>query len=388
MERDFSFQNPTRIHFGKKSLEKLAPELSAFGSKILLVTGGGSVRRTGLYGQIMEILEAAGKTVEELSGVPSNPTAAKVYEGIKLARRQEPDLILAVGGGSVIDCAKVVAAGALHEEDFWQSFFVEHKQPQKALPLGVVLTMAGTASEMNGSAVITDEDTKIKAGMGSDQLYPVFSLLNPELTYTVPQNQMVSGICDILSHIMETYMSPSDEDNLSDDLAEAVMAAIIRAAPVAVENPKDYTARSNIMWGATLGLNGILEGSKRGDWMVHQLEHQLGAYTNCPHGLGLAALSGSYYRVVLPHAPDRFYRFAVNVWGVDPKLGDRQAVGLAGIEAMENFFRSIGAPTSLRELGMSSDAQLDEIADSVGRLRGAYLKLTREQAREIFHASF
>lgn len=379
MQYDFSYQNLTRIHFGKQALSYLEPELSAFGERVLLVTGGGSVKRTGLYARIRKILSAAGKQVTDLEGVPSNPTASKVYEGIALCRRQMPDLILAVGGGSVIDCAKAVACGALSPKDFWQAFYLNREAPRAALPIGVVLTMAGTGSEMNGGSVITHEETKIKTATESGLLYPVFSILNPELTYTVPREQMVSGICDILSHLMETYMSPSDEENLSDDLAEAIMKAVIRAAYRAVENPQDYTARSNLMWGATLGLNGLLEGSKRGDWMVHQIEHQIGAYTNCPHGLGLAVLSAGYYRLVCPEAVDRFYRFAVNVWGIDPEGKEREAVAKEGIDALERFFREIGAPASLGELGLTKQSPLEEIANSVKRLRGGYLSLTHEQ---------
>lgn len=383
MEYDFSFQNPTRIHFGKHALDYLEPELSRFGSRVLLIYGGGSVKRTGLYDMIMKQLKHSKKKVSELSGVPSNPTASKVYEGICLAKTFQPDLILAVGGGSVIDCAKVIAAGALTHQDFWETFFLRRTKPMDALPIGVVLTMVGTGSEMNGGAVITHEESKLKTSTESGLLYPVFSILNPELTYTVPKEQMVSGICDIISHILEVYMSPSDEENLSDDLAEAILGNVIRSARRAVENPRDYTARSNLMWGATLGLNGLLEGSKRQDWLVHQIEHQIGAYTNCPHGLGLSAISANYYRLVCPHAEDRFFRFATNVWKIDPQGKSRGAVARLGIDALETFFREIGACTSLRELGMDETSPIDEIAASCKRLRGGYLSLTHEQIRKL-----
>lgn len=379
MEYDFSFQNPTRIHFGKHSLDYLEPELSRFGPRVLLVYGGGSVKRTGLYEIILKQLKRSRKKVFELSGVPSNPTASKVYEGISLAKKVDPDLILAVGGGSVIDCAKAVAAGALTHQDFWETLFLRREKPMNALPIGVVLTMAGTGSEMNGGAVITHEESKLKLSTESALLYPIFSILNPELTYTVPKEQMVSGICDIMSHILEIYMSPSDEDNLSDDLLEALLVSIIRSAQRAVKDPKDYTARSNLMWGATLGLNGIFEASKRQDWMVHQIEHQLGAYTNCPHGLGLSAISANYYRLVCPHAEARFFRFATNVWKINPEGKTRSEVAHMGIDALEAFFREIGACTSLRELGMDESSPIDEIAYSCRRLRGGYLSFTHEQ---------
>lgn len=383
MEFSFSLQNPTRIHFGKDALEHLPWELSHFGERVLLVYGGGSIKQSGLYDDILRILGSSGKQVGELSGVSSNPTAAKVYEGIALARAQKPNLILAVGGGSVIDCAKAISAGALSSQDFWQHFCIEKQSATKAIPIGVVLTMAGTGSEMNGSAVVTQEESCIKTSMYSSLLYPVFSLLNPQLTFTVPKEQMVSGICDIVSHILEIYVSPSDSDCLSDDLAEAILKNVIRSAYRAVQNPCDYEARANIMWGATLALNGLLEGSKQQDWMVHQLEHQIGAYTNCPHGLGLAAVSCNYYRLVQPLAIRRFCRFATNVWGIDPEGKSSQELGLSGISALEFFFRDLGAPTCLRELGMDESSPIDEIADSCIRLRGAYRSFCHADLRKL-----
>lgn len=383
MEYDFSYQNPTRIHFGKDALQKIPQELSCFGENVLLVYGTGSIKSTGLYDTMIDILRRAGKEVSELSGVTSNPTADKAYEGIALAREQKPDLILAVGGGSVLDCAKVIAAGALYDGDFYEQFFVKRAEAQSAIPLGTVLTMAGTGSEMNGNAVLTHTERRRKSGMFSECVYPVFSILNPELTFTVPKDQMVSGICDILSHILEIYVSPSDGDNLTDDLAEAMIRNLIRSAYRALENPQDYAARANIMWGATLALSGLLDGSKQQDWMVHQIEHQIGAYTNCPHGLGLAAVSGNYYRLLLPYAPWRFSRFATNVWGIDPSGKTQEELGELGIRAMEDFFRALGAPTTLKELGMDESAPLDEIADSCRLLPGGYHRVTHRELRKL-----
>ncbi len=383
MSYGFSFQNPTRIHFGEDALRHLPGELARFGPRVLLVYGGGSIKRTGLYENIMSLLKQAGKTVFELSGVPSNPTMKEVGEGIAIAKREKPDLVLAVGGGSVIDCAKAVCAGALTHLDPWTHFFVEHQPPQAALPLGTVLTMAGTGSEMNGGSVVTDTATKCKTSMMSGLLYPVFSILNPVLTYTVPKEQMVSGICDIMSHVLEIYTSPSDEDLLSDELAEAILRNLIRAAYRAVKDPQDATARANIMWGATLALGGLLEPGKRQDWMVHQIEHQIGAYSNCPHGLGLAAISANYYRLVQPYAPARFARLAARVWGLSPEGKTEDALGLAGIDAMENFFRDLGAPTNLRALGLDETWPLDEIADSCTRLRGGYRSFEKEDLRKL-----
>lgn len=387
MQYDFSFQNPTRIHFGRSALSHLEPELKAFGPRVMLVLGTGSVRRTGLYDKVIEHVRKAGKEVVELWGVTSNPTAAKVYEGLALAKSFSPDLILAVGGGSVIDCAKAIACGALTEKDFWQTFYMDGEVTQKALPLGVVLTMVGTGSEMNGNSVITNEESKLKNATWSGALYPVFSLLDPELTYTVPKDQMVSGICDILIHILETYMSPSDQENLSDDLAEAIMKNVIRAARMAVKNPEDYTARSNLMWGATLGLNGLLSPSKNGDWMVHQIEHQIGAYTACPHGLGLAAIAASYYRRILPEAVERFKRFALQVWDIDPRGKEDLTIAQEGVSALESFFREIGATTRLGQLGLSEASPLDEMADTVTILTNGYHEWTHLEIRALLRES-
>lgn len=388
MDFGFSFQNPTRIHFGRGALDKLPDELAKVGKQVLLVYGTASLKKTGVYDQIMTILRDAGKNVAEVSGVSSNPTAQQVYDGIAIARAHKTNFILAVGGGSVLDCAKAIALGTCFAGDFWQHFYLNGAQPEQALPLGTVLTMAGTGSEMNGGAVITHEETKRKEGYQHGLLYPVFSILDPVLTYTVPKNQMVSGICDILSHIMECYMSPSDGDILSDDLAEAMMRNVIRAAYRALENPENYEARANIMWCATLALSGLLDPAKRQDWQVHQIEHQIGAYTACPHGLGLAAISSNYYRVILPHAPARFARFAKNVWALDGAGLTDKALGAAGIDALERFFQDLGAPTTLRALGMDERYDLDEIADSCHRYPGGYHRLRAEELRALLHATY
>lgn len=383
MSYNFSFQNPTRIHFGADALDHLPAELSHYGPRVLLVYGSGSILRTGLYETIQQILKQAGKTVSELSGVTSNPTMEKVREGISLAKRDKPDLVLAVGGGSVLDCAKGICAGACTEEDIWTQFYIGTGTPKAALPLGTVLTMAGTGSEMNGGSVVTDTASKRKTGMMGSVLYPVFSILNPQLTYTVPKEQMVSGICDVLSHILEIYTSPSDEDILSDELAEAILRNLIRAAHRAVKDPQDETARANIMWAATLALGGLLEPGKQQDWMVHQIEHQIGAYTNCPHGLGLAAISSNYYRQVQPHAPARFARLAERVWNLSPAGKSVDELGRLGIDAMEDFFRALGAPTNLRGLGMDETWPLDEIADSCNRLHGGYRSWSDADLRKL-----
>ncbi len=379
MSFEFSYQNPTRIHFGENALENLPFELSIFGEKVLLVYGTGSIKRTGIYDTVMECLLKAGKTVKELSDVTSNPTASKVYEGIALSNSFQPDLILAVGGGSVIDCAKAIAVGACTTKDFWDTFFVKRESPEDALPVGVVLTMAGTGSEMNGGAVITNELEKKKYSTQHGYMYPVFSILNPKYTYSVPQEQMVSGICDIISHLMETYCSPSDDDIITDALIEAILKNTLSSARIAVKDPYNYTARSNLMWGAMLALNGILDFGKMEDWMAHQIEHQIGAFTACPHGLGLSAISANYYRRVLPYAPNRFARFATNVFGISSEGKTETQLGYEGIDALESFFKEIGAATTLSELGLTTESPLREMANSCRRLQGGYRKWTKDE---------
>ena len=279
MKRDFEFFNPTQVFFGRSAMENLGAVLSQYGDRVLLAYGGGSIRENGIYDQVMEVLRACGKTVTEFSGILPNPTYAKALEGGALARACQADLILAVGGGSVIDCAKAVAIAAVEEGDLWNKYW-EGKQPLDCVPLpvGAILTMVGTGSEMDGDSVLTNEETKRKTSCWDYAIYPQFAILNPEFTFSVPEYQMVSGIFDTLSHIMEIYLSPEDEDNISDDFAEALMRSILRNTPVAIANPRDYVARSNLMWASSLALSGILAPSKQEDWEVHQIQHQIAAY--------------------------------------------------------------------------------------------------------------
>ena len=383
----FKFQNPTRIYFGEGAIKKLAGELNKYGKNILLAYGKGAIKREGIYDSVVKILAENGKNITELPGIMANPTAEKVREGIKLCKENSIDFILAVGGGSAIDCCKAIAAGSMIEGDFWEEFFERNFVPKKAIPIGTVVTMSGTASEMNGNAVITNEELKIKEGFGSPAVYPQFSILDPTYTYSLPQYQMVSGICDIMSHIMEQYFSGSD-DNVSDDLSEALMKSIIKNARIAVQNPRDYTARSNIMWGATLALNGILGLAKTQDWEVHQIEHQLGAYYDVAHGMGLAAVTATYLRFIYKDGLGKFRQFAVNVWGVDPANKTDEQIALEGIDCLEAFFKEIGATTSLRELNIPDRSKLDEIADSCNVLNGGYRALSHDDIKKILNDCF
>ena len=389
MKRDFEFFNPTQVFFGRSAMENLGAVLSQYGDRVLLAYGGGSIRENGIYDQVMEVLRACGKTVTEFSGILPNPTYAKALEGGALARACQADLILAVGGGSVIDCAKAVAIAAVEEGDLWNKYW-EGKQPLDCVPLpvGAILTMVGTGSEMDGDSVLTNEKTKRKTSCWDYAIYPQFAILNPEFTFSVPEYQMVSGIFDTLSHIMEIYLSPEDEDNISDDFAEALMRSILRNTPVAIANPRDYVARSNLMWASSLALSGILAPSKQEDWEVHQIQHQIAAYYPSAHGMGLAAVSPAYYRLVCPHGLPRFRRFAVNVWGVDPAGKSDREVALAGIDAMAAFIRDSRMTPNLRALGIPDESRLAEIAATCNLRRGGYYTLTREDVLQVLRESF
>ena len=356
MKFDFTYYNPTKIYFGKNSLDNLSGELSNYGKTVLLMYGKGSVKKSGLYDKITEILKNADKTVVELSGIKSNPSYSQLLEGAKLVKENNVDLILAVGGGSVIDCAKGISVSAYCESDPWQKYWVDFADiDNKIVPVGSVLTMAGTGSEMNGGSVITNEEAKLKNGrVFPSEVNPKFSILNPEYTYTVPKYQMASGIFDTMSHLMEQYFSGED-DNTTDYVLEGVMRSLIHSAKAAIKNPQDYEARSNIMWSATIGLNTITGLSKQQDWEVHMIEHQVGAYTDCAHGAGLAAISVPYYKYICSFGIDKFVRFAKNVWSINTDGMDKNAAAAAGIEKLREFIVEIGMPLTLRELGATED---------------------------------
>lgn len=356
MINDFTYYNPTKIYFGKSSLENLEAELKNYGKNVLLVYGKNSIKRIGLYDEVIKTLEKCGKNVVELAGINSNPRYSQVLEGGRLVRENNVDLILAVGGGSVIDCSKAISVSAYAKGDPWKRYWIDFEPvDNKLVPVGAILTMTGTASEMNGGSVITNEDEKIKTGRVFDaSVNPKFSILNPEYTYSVPERQMVSGIFDIFSHLMEQYFS-GDDDNTTDYVIEGVIKSLIKSSRVAKKDPKNYEARSNIMWCATLGLNTITGVSKTQDWEVHMIEHQLGAYTDCPHGLGLAVISVPYYKYIYKYGLDKFVRYAENVWGVDAVGKTKEKVALEGIDKLAEFIKEMGIPATLRELGATEE---------------------------------
>ena len=384
---DFTYYNPTRIHFGKDSLSKLKEELKNFGETVLLMYGKSSIKKIGLYDEIIKILNASGKKVVELSGVMSNPTYKKVLEGGELVRNNKVDFILAVGGGSVIDCAKAISVSAYCEGDAFKRYWMNFEPiTNKIIPVGSVLTMVGTGSEMNGGSVITNEELKIKNGrVYSSEVYPKFSILNPEYTFSVPQYQMVSGIFDIISHLMEQYFS-GDDNNTTDYVIEGLLRSVIDNARVAIKNPEDYEARSNIMWSATLALNTIAGLSKTQDWEVHMIEHQLGAYTDCAHGMGLAAISIPYYRYIYSYGLDKFVRFAKNIWNVSEEGKDKDDIAKEGLNCLEAFIKECEMVTSLRELGATKE-MLPLIAKST-ILGGGYKKLNAEEILTILEECY
>ena len=358
MNGNFVYYNPTKLYFGEDALNFLGDELKNYGPVVLLNYGSGSVKRNGIYDQVVAILQQAGKTIVENPGVMSNPTLEKLREGIQIARDNQVDLILALGGGSVCDYSKAVAAAVYCEGDFWDKFYLKQQQPdadQKILPVGCVLTMAGTGSEMNAGTVITDAEHTFKVGHVFDaRLMPKFSILNPRFTMTVPDEQMKAGIYDIMNHIMEQYFSDFD-DNTSDYLSEGLMRGLIVASRKAVKDPQDYEARSNIMWTATWALNTLLGLGKREDWMVHMIGHSVGAWTHAPHGYCLAAVSMAYYKRAMQNGMPKFARFARNVWGINTDgMTDEQAA-TAGMDALKAWMLEIGLPLTIGELGATPD---------------------------------
>lgn len=387
MNLDFTYQNPTTIYFGKNALDNLSSELANYGDTIMLAYGKGAIKKNGLYDQIISILKKSGKTIVELSGIMANPTYEKVMEGAALVRDNNVDLILAVGGGSVIDCAKAISISAYCEGDAFSRYWLQFEPvDNKIIPVASILTLAGTGSEMNGGSVITNEEMKIKTGrVFPANVNPKFSILNPEYTFTLPIYQMVSGIFDMMSHLMEAYFSGED-DVTSDYLIEGLMSSIIHSAKIAVNNLNDYEARSNLMWSSTLAMNPIMGLSKTQDWEVHMMEHQLGAYTDCAHGMGLAAISLPYYRYIYQFGLDKFVRFATQVWGVDETGKTKEEVALEGIDAMEKFVKECGIVTNLKELG-ATEEMLPLIANSTVLL-GGYKVLTAEEILDILKTAY
>ena len=386
---NFIYSNPTKLYFGDQAQKNLAEALKPFGPTVLLTYGGGSIKKNGIYEDMLAALEEAGKTVVELPGVMPNPTVEKLLEGVKVAREHDVDLILAVGGGSTIDYAKGVAVAAGYDGDAWEHFWVNEADPApdaKIIPVGAVLTMAGTGSEMNGGSVITHTGQKLKIGkVFGEEVFPKFAILNPCYTFSVPQWHMVAGIYDVMSHILEQYFS-GDDDNTSDYMAEGLMRSLIVASRSAVRNPQDYEARSNIMWTSTWALNTLIGMGKAQDWMVHMIGQAIGAYTDATHGMTLSGVSVAYYKFIMDAGLHKFARFARNVWNIPAEGRSERELAEAGIEALGAWIREIGASTEITSLGVTED-MLEGIADATFIMTDGYKVLSHEDVVEILRRS-
>ena len=384
---NFSYSNPTKLYFGEDSLNYLNEELPKYGKNVQLAYGGGSIKKNGIYDKVMEILKANGKNVFEDGGVMPNPTVEKLYEGVKIAREHKADLILAVGGGSVCDYAKAVSISVHCEEDPWEKYYLRMENvDNEIIPVGCVLTMVGTGSEMNGGSVITNHETKLKIGhVFGENVFPKFSILNPTFTFTLPKYQMTAGFFDIMSHILEQYFSGED-DSTSDYIMEGLLKSLIHSSRTAIKNPADYEARSNIMWIATWALNTFVAKGKTTDWEVHMIGQSIGAYTNATHGMTLSAVSLPYYRFLLPYGLQKFKRYAVNVWDVNPDGKTDEETAEEGLSSMESYMKELGLVMNIRELGVTEE-MLPGIADGTFVMEGGYKVLTHDDIITILKKS-
>ena len=397
MRGNFMYYNPTKLYFGLDSLNNLKVELNNYGNNVVLIYGGGSIKKSGLYDKVINILKECNKNVFEISGVMSNPTTEKLYEGIEVARCHKADLLLAVGGGSVIDYAKGVSASVnldMNTDPWGYYYLLQNECTVKPIPVGTILTMVGTGSEMNGGSVITNKEQNLKIGKVFDyNLFPKFTILNPELTYTVPRYQMVAGIFDIMSHIMEQYFSDDDE-NTSDYIMEGLMRSLIQSSRVAIKNPNDYDARSNIMWTATWALNTFVGKAKKQDWNVHMIGQAIGAITNATHGMTLSSISIPYYCYVLPFGLLKFKKFALNVWNVNPfgkKDGNPYAksdleIAKEGLTAMSDWMKELGLVMHISDLGITPEL-IEKVLDATFLIDSGYTNLSKDEVREILKES-
>lgn len=382
---NFTFQNPTRIIFGKGTESQVGAETRKYADKILLHYGGGSIKKSGLYDRVVKSLKDAGIEFVELAGVRPNPRLSLVRQGIEICRKEGIRFILAVGGGSVIDSAKAIAVGVPYEGDVWD-FYVGKAQVKEALPVGVVLTIPAAGSESSPSSVITNEDGWYKRGLTTDHIFPRFAIMNPELTYTLPNYQTACGAADIMAHIMERYFTNTRDVELTDRLCEAGMKTLINNVPKALANPSDYAARAEIMWTATVAHNNLLGTGREEDWASHGIEHEISGIYDIAHGAGLAIVFPAWMQYVYKHDVQRFAQFAVRVWDVDYNFFNPEETALKGIQKLKEFFSSIGLPVSLREAGID-DIRLEEMAekctDSDTHTVGNFVKLNKQAVYDI-----
>lgn len=384
---NFTYSNPTKLYFGENALDNLGAELKNYGKNVLFCYGGGSIKKNGIYDKVVEILNECGRVIIEDGGVMPNPTSEKLLDGCKKAREGKADFILAVGGGSVCDYAKAVSVSVHCNEDPWDKYYLRMEDvDNEIIPVGCVLTMVGTGSEMNGGSVITNHEQKLKIGhVFGDNVFPKFSILNPIFTYTLPKYQMVAGFYDIMSHILEQYFS-GDDDNTSDYIMEGLLKSLIHSSRIAIENPTDYEARSNIMWIATWALNTLVACGKSTDWMVHMLGQSVGAYTDATHGMTLAAVSIPYYKFIMPYGLAKFKRYAINVWNVSPDGKTDEEIALEGLFCMESWMKEIGLVMNIRDLGVTDD-MIDGIAKGSFIMDGGYKVLNHDEIVDILKES-
>lgn len=385
---NFSYCNPTKLYFGEDALENLIVELAKYGNNVALVYGSGSIKKNGIYDEIMDILKSAGKTVSEIAGVMPNPTVHKLYEGVEIARTHKVDFILAVGGGSVVDYAKALSVSIHCEEDPWEKYYARFEEPVcEIVPVGVVLTMVGTGSEMNTGAVIIYPEKKLKIGhvFTDERIMPKFSILNPRYTMSLPKNQMIAGIYDIFNHICEQYFSGED-DNTSDYISEGLMKSVIHSSRIAIKDKNDYEARSNLMWSATWALNTLVSRGKSTDWMVHMIGQSVGACSNATHGMTLSAVSLPYYKMIMPYGIRKFARFAVNVWDISPDGKNEEELAKEGLSAMEAWMEELGLAMKLSEIGVTME-MIDDIVNGTLIMEGGYKVLSKEDVRKVLMQS-
>lgn len=366
--KNFNYSIPTKIFFGEGKIEVLGKEIKKYGTKILLAYGGGSIKKNGIYDEVIKILKDEDIQFWELGGIEPNPRIDSVREGIKICRENDIDLVLAVGGGSTIDCSKVIAAGFYYDGDPWD-LVIKKAKIKKALPIASILTLSATGSEMDASAVITNLETKQKIGIGHPAIMPKFSILDPTYTFTVPKHQTAAGIADIMSHTLENYFTLNDGAYLQDRLAEAVLKTCINYGRLAIDEPTNYEARANIMWASSLAINGLLSYGKKVNWSVHAMEHELSAYYDITHGIGLAILTPPWMGYVLDdERVDKFVEYGVNVWGIDGNK-DKYEIAKESIDKTREFFLSLEIPMTLREVGIGEE-NLEEMAKAAIRNKG------------------
>lgn len=383
----FEFYNPTKIIFGKNSINKLNELIKPFGKNIMIAYGGGSIKKNGIYDSVIDVLKSENKNIFELNGITPNPKLDKVSEGIKICKENNIDFILAIGGGSVIDCSKAIAIGAKTDKDVWEAFYINKENCTDAIPLGTILTISATGSEMNKGSVITNWKTHEKFSYKTEYMFPKFSILDPTYTYSLPKEQIVYGSVDILAHVFEQYFSYPDESNVSDNLAEAIMKTVIENLENALENPTDYNARSNLMWASTMALNDVIRMGKEQDWNSHGIGHILSGLYDIPHGATLAIIFPSWMKHVYKNAPNKFKRYAINIWNINPQGKSDEEIALEGINKTKEYFSKIGAPVSLKEVNVSKE-DIDKIVE-MSNLNGSgsYKKIYKDDVRDILLGS-